>query len=234
MLRCLLAFVCFLSLAVPFSRGQSSGPALSDAFGTYLGVLFKAVPESRLGPSARPAGVLITHVLPDSPAAAAGLQRDDILLRYGDRAIHNPEQLARLIHNDRPERRVKLTFQRAGREMTAEATLARGPVLQLAPAAANAVREPEVARAEAKQGSPPAVSVSAAPLADGNLKVTIEYYQDRTGRIQKVTCSGTPAEIDREVQKLPARVQELTRVALQRIHLELNPSTRSRSTPSKP
>jgi hypothetical protein len=237
MTRCTLALALLLSLAPALPAAQLPTPALTADKGTFLGILFKALPDARTADAravSHPRGVIVTHVLPDSPAAAAELQRDDIVLQYNGEKIRDPEQLARLIRADRPGRKVSLTFLRGGRELTATATLERGPVLQLAPAAA-AVKEADVPRGLAKQSGPPAVSVSAAPLDDGGVKLTIEYYQETTGRYEKVTCSGTPTEIDRELQRLPSRVQELTRVALKRFGtLELNRARPLRSSsPSK-
>jgi hypothetical protein len=49
------------------------------------------------------------------------------------------------------------------------------------------------------------------------MKVTIGYYDEKAGRERSVSCSGTPEEIDAEVLKLPAPVQELVKVALRRL-----------------
>jgi hypothetical protein len=52
--------------------------------------------------------------------------------------------------------------------------------------------------------------------------VTIEYVEDRTGRLQTVTCQGVKTEIDSQVQKqLPERERNLVQIALKRIR-ELN------------
>jgi hypothetical protein len=49
------------------------------------------------------------------------------------------------------------------------------------------------------------------------MKVTVEYYDERAGRIRSVPCSGTPEEIDNQLMKLPNRVQDLVKVALRRL-----------------
>jgi hypothetical protein len=228
-----LTLALLLALA-PLGAAAPQPDLPTSEEGTYLGILFSAVPAARyaqLPNLPRNRGVLITHVLPDSPAAAADLQRDDVLVGYDAEQIRDGEHLARLIRADKVGRKVKLTFLRAGREMTAAVTLASGPMLQLAPAVKAAGQEAEVPRSAAKQGSPPVVSVAATPLADGNVRLTIEYYQEHTGRVRKVTCSGSPAEIDRELQRLPARIQDLTRVALDRMRaLELHKGVRSTSS----
>jgi hypothetical protein len=49
------------------------------------------------------------------------------------------------------------------------------------------------------------------------MKVTIEYYQSRAA--PPISCDGTPDEIATKVKEmeLPARVRDLTHVALKRI-----------------
>src|SRR5690242_3492524 len=84
--------------------GLSAAPqdAVSPApagTGTYLGILFAPSTPAPLDvpPVAPPAGVVVTQVLPDSPAARAGLNRNDLVKRYDDQALTSCEQLARLI-----------------------------------------------------------------------------------------------------------------------------------------
>lgn len=230
-----LAGLLLLFVTLPLARGQSVDPPPAEEKGTFLGALFNTVPESRyaqLTTLPRGQGVLITHVLRDSPAAAAELQRDDVLVQYDSEKVRDCDHLARLIREDRPGRKVKLVYLRDGREMSAEATLALGPLLQTPSMRKATLRDgSEVPRAAAKQGGPPAVSVACTPQADGSVKLTIEYFPDNSGRLRTVVCAGSANEIDREVQKLPSRVQELTRVALDRIRaLELQKGAQSNST----
>jgi hypothetical protein len=212
-----LAVGWLLTAAPAWAQAPAAPPA--DERGTYLGALFSPVPEAlldQLPRLPRNRAVLITHVLPDSPAARADLRRHDVLLKYGDAAVRDCEHLARLIQSDRPGRAVKLSLLRAGKETTAEVTLALGPALKLAPAVDKPREGAAVPRGVAKPSPSPSVSVSATPLEGSKMEVTIEYYQP-TGRLRKLTCQGEPADIDKAVKKLPERERNLVHVALERI-----------------
>jgi hypothetical protein len=230
MSRYLVALSAALALTLHAPAAQGPDPAREEK-GTFLGVLIGPVPEVLYDqlPELPPGqGVVVAHVLPESPAARAGLHRHDILLRYNDEPIRDGEHFARLIRADQPEHKVKLALLRGGKRESVEATLALGPVLKIAEAG----RDGEVKRGMAKGGRPPSVSVAATPLDGGKLRVTVEYYQDGTGRLRTVTFEGTLAEIGREVQKLPSRVQGLANVALRRIRaLEFEPKDQTAEAP---
>jgi membrane-associated protease RseP (regulator of RpoE activity) len=216
MARCLCSLLVGALVWAP-ARAQPVVPPAAEK-GTYLGVLWDVVPEvlyNHLPQLPRERGVLVTHVLPDSPAARAGLRRHDILLQYGDEKIRDSTHFARLIVADKPDRKVKLLLVRSGKDLTADVTLALGPALKIVLPGKADVKD--VPRGLAKATPPAAVSVSATPLGDGTMRVVIEYYPEGAGRLRTVTCSGTPAQIEGEVQRLPARVQPLARSALERI-----------------
>jgi membrane-associated protease RseP (regulator of RpoE activity) len=241
MTRYLFALVVVLTLAVLPARAQSRDPAPAEEKGTYLGVLISPVPDilyDQLPDLPRNQGVVITHVLPDSPAARAGLRRHDVLLAYNDDKIRDCEHFSRLVRDDKADSKVKLELLRGGQKQTIEVTLALGPVLKIAQSNRAGVKDArEVPPGTAKTGAPPSVSVAATPMDGGKMKVTIEYYQEGTGRLKTVTCEGTPADIDTEVQKLPMRVQSLANLALARIRkLEIQPADvkAPAATPSRP
>ncbi len=204
--------------------GLAQGPAVGaggtlreEEKGTYLGALFAPVPEAlyaQLAALPRGGGVLLTHILPDSPAARADLRRNDILLRYGRTPIRDCEHFVRLIREDRPGRKVSLTLLRGGRELTTEATLEEGPVLRIAAAARGAHEALPPSRPGA---AAPSVSVAVTPLEGNQMKVIIAYYQSDTGQRRTLTCQGAAAEIDTEIGKLPPRERGLVRAALERI-----------------
>ena len=224
-----------LTLAALFAPAMSAAARLpaapADDTGTYLGVLFGPVGEAlydQLPQLPRDRGVLVTHVLPDSPAAAAGLRRHDIVLRYDGRPVRDPEHLARLIQADKPGHKLKLLLVRGGRETPAEATLALGPALRIAEAPA--ARTGTVAKAVNKPAGPAPVRVAATPLGGGKMRVIIEYDPAGTGKPQTLTCEGQRDDIDTAVGKLPERERGLARAALQRIR-DLN-SPRPAGPPS--
>jgi hypothetical protein len=219
MMRNMLVLSAWLLSSALLAQAPSVAP--SEEKGTYLGVLFSPIPEvlhDQLPQLPRNQGVLITHVLPDSPGAQADLRRHDILLQYQDEKVRDCEHLARLIQNDQPDRKVKLVLLRGGREKTVEVVLGLGPVLRIASGEKGAGPRPgDVVRGASKPGLTAAVSVSATPLEQGKMKVAIEYYQDGTGRLKTLTCEGTDTAIDSEVQKLPDKERGLVQAALQRI-----------------
>ena len=68
-------------------------------------------------------GIVIGHVALESPAAKAGLQPNDILLRFEDQILVEPGQLRKLIAMKKPGDTVKLTVLRKGERKDANVTL---------------------------------------------------------------------------------------------------------------
>jgi hypothetical protein len=215
-------------------------PETSEEKGTYLGVLFSDVPEvlyDQLSDLPRGQGVVVTHVLPDSPAAQAKLLRHDIVLEYSKEKVLDKEHFARLIRADKPDHKIDLLILRGGKRLTIEATLTTGPILRigkLIPPAATKVADDKSLKGTAKPAGPGTVNVTALPLAEGKVKVTIEYYEE--GRLRCATCAGTDKEIESTVKELPERVQPLARFAMKRIReLDLqNAQNATTPTPPKP
>lgn len=68
--------------------------------------------------------VVIDQVAPGSPAAAAGLQAGDVLVRIEGQAVHGPDSVAGLLLVKAPDEKVKLGILRAGKPRDVTATLA--------------------------------------------------------------------------------------------------------------
>ena len=68
-------------------------------------------------------GLSVTHVAPESPAAKAGIVEHDILLRFDDQILMQPDQLRALVKAHKPGDSVKLTYLRKGEQKDASVTL---------------------------------------------------------------------------------------------------------------
>ena len=137
MKRVSLLFVAlFLScasagLAAPQEATISEAPiaATVQGLGSYLGVgLDEVTPESvsRLKLKAE-RGAVVVDVVADSPAAKAGLQKDDVIVRWDGEQIESAIQLSRLRRETPPGRTVRLGIVRDGRETEVSVQLAERP-----------------------------------------------------------------------------------------------------------
>ena len=81
----------------------------------YLGVVIE---------NHSPAGALVTKVIPDSPAAAAGLREDDIIVLIGRRPVDTVEDLTRIVGDARPGFPVTVGYHRGGAKRSCRVQLA--------------------------------------------------------------------------------------------------------------
>lgn len=96
----------------------------------WLGADYTFVPvAANSGLPAAARGALVTDVYPGSPAALAGVQPRDILLRIGDTNIRDPADLRRREAAIKPGTKVELSGLRNGTPFHVEATLAERPPL---------------------------------------------------------------------------------------------------------
>ncbi len=73
-------------------------------------------------PAAMP-GVRVCEVAPDGPAARAGVQRDDRLVRVGESPLSSYDDLAAALRGYRPGQQARLTVLHDGAERSLAATL---------------------------------------------------------------------------------------------------------------
>src|SRR6476620_382762 len=99
---------------------------------TYLGVDTSQVPtvvSDQLG-LAKGFGLVVDYVEPNSPAATAGVQQNDILKMLNDQILVEPSQLRKLLQTFPEGTEVTLTVLRKGQEQKLTAKLARKEVPQ--------------------------------------------------------------------------------------------------------
>jgi serine protease Do len=119
--------------------------------GSWLGVGVTEVTEAKAKDLKLPAerGALLGKIVPDSPAAKAGLKENDVVTEINGTRVEGAEQFRRMIHEIPAGRTAQLTVWRDGRAQTVAVTLAKSefkhPHAMTAPApGAFAFRMPEV------------------------------------------------------------------------------------------
>lgn len=111
------------------SRAQTEGAyAFSFASGNHLGVSVESVTRENMGSfnlRGEPRGVAVRDVQEDSPAAKAGLQKNDVILRFDGEQVTSAQKLQRLINESAPEHTARLSISRGGAEQELSVTLGR-------------------------------------------------------------------------------------------------------------
>src|SRR3954470_23232528 len=99
---------------------------------TWLGVETSSIPRvvsEQLG-LAKGFGLVVDYVVPDGPAAAAGVQANDILKMFNDQILMEPDQLAKLVRSYPDGTNVTLTILRKNAEQKVTVKLGKHDVRQ--------------------------------------------------------------------------------------------------------
>lgn len=127
--------------APPAARGEGHAVAVAGEPGTYvfsfsggsyIGVATANVTNENAGRLGlgEPRGVVIERVIDDSPASKAGLQKDDVILRFEGEDVTSVAKLTRLIGEVAPDHKAKMRISRGGREQDVTITVGqrKGPM----------------------------------------------------------------------------------------------------------
>ncbi len=100
---------------------------VSDKSSTWLGVHIDKVSKplaAQLGLKSG-VGLVVQHVVPGSPAEAAGLKQYDVLTELDDQRLINPDQLQVLVSSFEAGDEVEIGYIREGKSRKVDATLAK-------------------------------------------------------------------------------------------------------------
>ncbi len=116
-----------IGFAIPINMAKNLLPQLKKGKVThgFLGVYIQDLtPElaKRFGLK-EPKGVLISDIMPNSPAAKAGLKKGDVIIRFNDKEVSDSWALRRLVASTPPRERVKIEIMRQGKNYTIWVTL---------------------------------------------------------------------------------------------------------------
>ncbi|THF61039.1 Do family serine endopeptidase [Pseudothauera rhizosphaerae] len=110
-----------LSFAIPIDVAMDVQAQLRDAgrvrrgrIGVAIQEVSREMAESFALPAAR--GALVNAVEPDGPAARAGVEQGDVIVRFAGRTVESSSDLPRIVAATRPGERVELAVVRGGAE----------------------------------------------------------------------------------------------------------------------
>jgi hypothetical protein len=227
-LKVVLATGAFLSAALSAATGFAAGgdraaaPAAADA-SAYCGI--GVAPLSPVTTAQLPEvtgqgrGVVVATVMQGSPAEKAGLKVHDIVIQYDKQDVYSPEQLVKLVRNDKPGREVVVSYVRAGKVLETKMTLsqaAAGGDVRGATVNRDSTEEDRasIGRERARQSDPAPwtrfQSLTISRLDDGRFKAQIDF-RDHDKKIVHREFVGSREEIRKALeqdQDLPADERE--------------------------
>lgn len=103
----------------------ASGRAVHPYLGVQYVPLHPALAAHLNAPVQR--GAYAVSVDPDSPAARAGIQQNDIIVSAADQPVDDESSLARIVAQHKPGDTIPLTILRQGRRLVVQVTLAQQP-----------------------------------------------------------------------------------------------------------
>lgn len=100
-----------------------------DGGGSYLGVQTSEVNKENIAKFnlREVRGVAVEKVMENSPAAAAGIQAGDVIVRLNGEEVTSSRKLTRLVSEVDPDHQARVTIIRNGTEQEITATLAKRP-----------------------------------------------------------------------------------------------------------
>ena len=121
-----------LSFAIPIDMAMNVAEQLQSKGRVsrgWLGVLIQDVTRELADSFGmkQPRGALVAKVVPDSPAAKAGIEVGDIILEYNGQSIASSSALPPLVGSSRIDRPAKVGILRGGKRLTLEVNIGELP-----------------------------------------------------------------------------------------------------------
>lgn len=116
------ALVLFAGMIPFLALGDQDGYAVFSAAGEgrpYLGIRSEEETDRAEG------GARLVEVVPDSPAARAGLEEGDVIVRFGEHTVRGPASLSRRINERDPGDEVRITVRRGDETLALDVELGK-------------------------------------------------------------------------------------------------------------
>lgn len=122
-----------IGFAIPINTAKSELDALitqGKVVHGYLGVYTQPMTPELLKAFGVTTGVLVADIIQNSPAAKAGLQRGDVILKYNEKKIETPEDLQDTVNQTPVKSIVHVQVKRGKEILTFNATIKEIPSLE--------------------------------------------------------------------------------------------------------
>jgi serine protease Do len=127
-----LVVVAGLGILTVYAQERRDSPprarelAMLGGRGVQLGVSVRDLDASDAEKQELSGGVWLDDVVPDGPAAKAGLKRSDVIVEFDGEHVRSARQFSRLVQETPPGRAVKATIVRDGKRSTVDITPSEG------------------------------------------------------------------------------------------------------------
>jgi serine protease Do len=120
-----------IGFAIPSNMAKEMLPQLESGNITrgWLGIMIQQI-TPQLAQSfdlSSETGALVADVVPDGPAATAGIQRGDVIVEFNGKPVENPHDLSRMVAAAAPKTKVNVELIRHHEKQTVTVTLGKMP-----------------------------------------------------------------------------------------------------------
>jgi len=168
---------------------------------------FQPVPPdlANLPPNFKGPGAMIISVNPDSPAQKAGLKPLDIVTAYNQHEVTSPDQLVKMVYDDKPGNQVAIDVFRNGKKESVKVALGERPATPPAGFPGNPPSGPFPGPNPPLTGARPGVnwdnfdSLTLTRVDEQRFKAEIAYKNDK-GKVERKSFEGTRDEIRQKIE----------------------------------
>ena len=111
-----------LGFAIPINRARTIAQQLVSKGSVSHAMIGVGLDAARSGAGNQVAGAVVRSVMPNGPAARAGLRPGDLIVAVDDQAVRDPAQLTQLVERNGVGRPMQLRVQRQGQSLTLQVT----------------------------------------------------------------------------------------------------------------
>lgn len=109
------------------AHGMKENAQNNKTGSAFLGVVSEAVPEAFASHLGIDKAIVVKGLMPDGPAAKAGIATNDIITHLGGEAIQSPDELSRHVATHQPGEKIRVAIIRKGQSQDLDVTLGQRP-----------------------------------------------------------------------------------------------------------